>query len=115
MNEMEKLKDAISGVVQYNGLDEDLKEMRDIMLKVKEKDNDRYIGIDDLGLGEPLVFLPRNRQEVYFLGQLHFIYMMLVQMFGDYGTSPRFGWIDDKEGAAAFLDDLIKSSITYLD
>lgn len=30
-------------------------------------------------------------------------YQILVLMFGDYGTSPRAGWIEDVNGAITFL------------
>lgn len=32
-----------------------------------------------------------------------FLWMCLVQMFGDYGTSPRYGWIDHPDEACAWL------------
>lgn len=34
------------------------------------------------------------------------IWQLLVCMYGDYGTSPRAGWITDLTGAIAFLDEL---------
>lgn len=34
------------------------------------------------------------------------IWQLLVLMFGDYGTSPRYGWIDDTKGAIAYLEEL---------
>jgi hypothetical protein len=36
--------------------------------------------------------------------QLQVIWMMAVIMFGDYGTSPRTGWIEDIEGFQKFVD-----------
>ena len=35
------------------------------------------------------------------------IWFILVCRFGDYGTSPRFGWIEDKNGAMKFLRYLL--------
>ncbi len=35
------------------------------------------------------------------------IWQMLVQMFGNYGESPRTGWIDQKTECADFLQSLI--------
>lgn len=35
--------------------------------------------------------------------QLQIIWMMAVVMFGGYGTSPRFGWIEDNEGFHKFI------------
>lgn len=36
--------------------------------------------------------------------QIEVIWMILVILFGNYGTSPRTGWIDDKNGFYEFLD-----------
>lgn len=36
----------------------------------------------------------------------HALWMMLVGVFGEWGTSIRSGWIEDKEGAAAFIDEV---------
>ncbi len=35
--------------------------------------------------------------------QLQIIWMMAVVMFGGYGISPRFGWIEDDEGFHEFI------------
>lgn len=32
------------------------------------------------------------------------LWSMLVIMFGDYGTSPRSGWVDDIEGCIEFIE-----------
>ena len=42
----------------------------------------------------------------YFKAQLQIIWMILVIMYGDYGTSPRFGWIEDINGFRAFIERL---------
>ena len=36
------------------------------------------------------------------------LWFLLVCMFGDYGTSPRFGWVTDRNGAVKFLQGLIE-------
>ncbi|MBQ9005981.1 MAG: hypothetical protein IJ092_06375 [Atopobiaceae bacterium] len=36
------------------------------------------------------------------------LWMILVQSFGDYRTSPRSGWVEDTRGAAEFLRSRIK-------
>lgn len=36
----------------------------------------------------------------------HFIWMLLVGMFGDWGTSIRSGWIEDKEECVKFIREL---------
>lgn len=42
----------------------------------------------------------------YFKAQLRFVWMILVLLYGDYGTSPRFGWIEDINGFRAFIEKL---------
>lgn len=39
------------------------------------------------------------------------LWFLLVCMFGDYGTSPRFGWVTEKEEAIAFLNDLLSDEV----
>lgn len=34
------------------------------------------------------------------------LWMCLVMMFGNYGTSPRFGWIEHPDDAAAWLQEM---------
>ncbi len=34
-----------------------------------------------------------------------FLWMCLVMMFGDYGTSPRYGWVDRPDDACEWLRD----------
>lgn len=41
--------------------------------------------------------------------QLEVIWMICATMFGDYGTSPRSGWIEDLEGFNKFCNDIIKT------
>ena len=36
------------------------------------------------------------------------LWFILVCRFGDYGTSPRFGWIEDRDGAMRFLERLME-------
>ena len=38
--------------------------------------------------------------------QLQIVWMILVLLYGDYGTSPRFGWIEDIKGFRAFIEKL---------
>lgn len=37
-------------------------------------------------------------------GAERLLWSMLVLMFGDYGTSPRVGWIDDMTGCIEFIE-----------
>ena len=38
--------------------------------------------------------------------QLQLVWMICVLLFGDYGTSPRFGWIEDVKGFKEFCEKL---------
>ncbi len=40
----------------------------------------------------------------------HVLWMLLVGMFGNWGTSIRSGWIEDCKGAAAFIRANIKEA-----
>ena len=37
------------------------------------------------------------------------IWQMLVEMFGDCGTSPRFGWIEKRKECAEFLKEIMNA------
>ena len=39
------------------------------------------------------------------------LWFILACRFGDYGTSPRFGWIEDKGSAIQFLEYLLAEEI----
>lgn len=45
----------------------------------------------------------------------HVIWMILVGMFGDWGTSIRGGWIEDKAGAAKFIRDICKDDMENME
>lgn len=40
--------------------------------------------------------------------QLQVLWMIAVLMFGDYGTSPRFGWIEDVAAFRLWVSDITK-------
>jgi hypothetical protein len=41
--------------------------------------------------------------------QIEVIWMICVNLFGDYGTSPRSGWIENKEAFFEFVDEITKT------
>lgn len=45
--------------------------------------------------------------------QEEFIYMICVLLFGEYGCSPRTGWIEDIEGFHNFIDKFIEHYEEY--
>lgn len=88
--------DSIKSIVWYNGHDGEIKKM------IKELKNDDFSARNYWWTGPT---------ECTHLVETHFIAMMIVLMFGEYGTSPRSGWIHDEQGrkdAISFLEELIK-------
>ena len=79
----EQFADHFFWALWYNGLEDDIEQ-----LARRLEDAKGWFGRSDAGIeGESIELL----------------WMILVQRFGDYGTSPRSGWIEDTEGAAMFL------------
>lgn len=74
---------AISNVVWYNGLDNLIKKWKTL------EHTNGYISVPD---------------DVWNYKDLQVIWMICVSLFGDYGTSPRGGWITDIEGFYNFID-----------
>lgn len=98
----EELLDAISIVVDYNGYQQFVKDLNDI---AHTDARDEY--------GQPLNIFPEDvfdniiYADVY-IAQLQVIWMMLVNEFGDYGTSPRSGWIIKSEEFKKFISELLE-------
>lgn len=55
----------------------------------------------------------RPKEENFNDSQFEIFWMMLVLQFGDYGTSPRSGWLemDNKNEIIKFIDDITKISL----
>lgn len=90
----EELINAIANVVFYNGYEDDLKNISDY---IKYYDREEYYSFA----------YPKEILKTYKVDEFpNIVWSLMVLMFGDYGTSPRFGWIDieNKDKALAFLD-----------
>ena len=89
----EKLLDALDRVAWYNGLAEQILEWKELPVEQtftgERQIKHLYRSLD----GE----------------QLEVIWMIAVSMFGDYGTSPRTGWITEVGGFFAFIDRITKT------
>ena len=81
--------DALNLLISYNGYSDYVNRITDHIRGFK---------------GEPIACPDWIRDPHTAAGWLWFI---LVCKFGDYGTSPRFGWIENKDGAMQFLGCLI--------
>ena len=86
------LFDALESIVWYDGHYVWLKELRDELSQCPMGKN--YTLPDD----------------IEWHTEKHTIWMLLVGMFGDWGTSIRSGWIEDIEGCVEFIDALCKDS-----
>ena len=88
-----KMREALSNIVWYNWHYGWLKDLRD---RLEEHPRGEFftdlIHPDD------------------WLTDRHIIVMILVGMFGDWGTSIRTGWIEDIDGCIKFIDDICAAS-----
>ena len=82
------LFDALSCIVWYDCHYEWLKCLRDELAEHP---------------GGLVYMMPRN---IEWHSEKHTIMMLLVGMFGNWGTSIRSGWIDDKKGCIEFIERL---------
>ena len=96
-------KEALANVLWYNDNDA---EIIDGFIKYLQEDKrfEPGYGLNPYASfpGAPLI----TRQDVIEDRLNAVIWQMLVLMFGDYGTSPRYGWIVDISGAIAYLKSL---------
>lgn len=93
----EKLVDALDSVTWYNGLAEYIIEWKE--LKHITNIYGSYI------LDWDYYF---NLLDAASRSQIQVIWMICVNLFGNWGTSPRTGWIDEenKEAFFKFIDDI---------
>ncbi len=86
----ESIEYALQCIVWYDGHDEWLEE-----------------------LAEQLENTPKEKNymlEVEWHSEKHTIWMLLVGMFGSWGTSIRGGWIEQKEECAKYIRQLCKNA-----
>lgn len=88
------LEDALSSIVWYDDHEDWLTDLRDSLQR--HPDGENYM-------------CPFRSEEWH--SEPHVIWMLLVGMFGNWGTSIRSGWIDDKEGCIAFINKLLDEGV----
>lgn len=93
----QKIIESLSSIVWYDGHYHWLKAMRDELEEIL-KSGDGYANYHN-------PFEPNQWHT-----EQHTIYMFLVGMFGDWGTSIRSGWIEDIRGCIEFIDTICKES-----
>lgn len=84
---MNDIKLALETAIYYNGYEKVVREWSNLKPTT----------------GENLLFRPPLDYNDYEVAQLELIWMILVVMFGDWGTSPRYGWIDNISEFINFL------------
>ena len=91
-NIIKNLLDSLDSVVWYNGHYEMLEKIKNEILEMKENEIYRF----DYGNDE----------------QFQVIWMILVELFGDCGTSPRSGWLEmkNKDRIIKFIDSITRTS-----
>lgn len=92
---MNKLKEVFSDIVMYEGYEYIIVKWIDMLEEgISKKDTvNLWDAIDEC----------EDEQDV---GSLNVLQMILVLLFGDYGTSPRYGWVTDTEKCKDFLFSL---------
>ena len=89
----ESLIAALDSVTWYNGLAEYVMKWKTDCPKV----NGTIVSEESYCCGEI---------DSVIYDQLQIIWMIFVELFGDCGTSPRSGWIEDVDGFCKFIDDI---------
>lgn len=93
------LLDTLNSVIWYNGI-------YDFLFKIKDE-IEKDVGIDEVGQYTLGGYEDRNED---IDEQEEIFWMILVLLFGDYGTSPRRGWlyIQNKDGILKFLNAILQ-------
>ena len=90
---LDKILNALDSVTFYNGLAEDVVSWKDL-----EPNDYNSISAPDN------IVIPKTEHDY----QLQVIWIILVEMFGDCGTSPRSGWLytNNREEVNEFIDKI---------
>ena len=98
---LEDLIGVLDSITWYNGIYEGLLKLKEDLINQKTDGN--YLRTDDN---------LKEKHEEFDNDQFEIFWMMLVLLYGDYGTSPRSGWlyIENKEKIIEFIDKITKTS-----
>ena len=89
-----KLLEALQAIVSYQGIESELQSW-------KKLEPNEYGGIFPTYLEK---WRHEDIESIEVGAQLQIFWMICVCLFGDWGTSPRFGWIEDRESFKTFID-----------
>lgn len=94
----EDLIDVLDSIVMYNGIYKPLLEIKKMILENR---------------GFKYNHMLKPEGQVFKDEQFEIFWMMLVLQFGDYGTSPRSGWLEmnNKDEIISFIDSITISSL----
>lgn len=92
MKNGQHLIEALESIIWYDGHYEWLKELRDDLIEHRK---DRHYSMPD---------------DIKWHTEEHTIWMLLVGMFGGWGTSIRSGWLEEIDECIEFINTVCKES-----
>ncbi len=105
------LIENLNSIIWYNGIYEGLWKLKEDLLKSKDYGN--YLSYKESNIQKkgPLPLYVHNHEE-FDNEQFEIFWMLLVLKYGDYGTSPRTGWLEltNKKEIIEFIDTLTELS-----
>lgn len=91
---------AINAIVWYNGYYDELRKLKKYISESINSDVDKYSNAP----------IPDFISDEYDTDHaIRIIWSLMVYMFGSYGGSPRYGWIEKRDDAIAFIDMICKN------
>jgi len=90
---LERLIEAMKDCGWYNGLRPQLEEL---IAHIESNSSNRYVECPDNINFDDADIMPAS-----------YAWMLCVLMFGNYGTSPRYGWIEHPNEAISFLKSIL--------
>ena len=99
--------DAIDGVCWYNGFSETIFNWRNLPIVDKKTMYPRILCPKNYGFKSKSIIISQG--DIADVAQLQVLWMMAVCLFGGYGTSPRYGWIEDIDGFRQWCLDVTET------
>ena len=93
---------ALDSVTWYNGLAEYVLRWKQDALAISEN-GDKYFRAD------PMMYAAAGKRDARIFYQLQVLWMIAVDKFGNYGTSPRTGWIENISLFVLWCDEITQT------
>ena len=105
------LIENLNSIIWYNGIYEGLWKLKEDLLKSKDYGNYLSYGENDIQEKGSFPLYVYNHEE-FDNSQFEIFWMLLVLKYGNYGTSPRTGWLElkNKKEIIEFIDTLTELS-----